>query len=111
MNETTDTIDEIAPNSNVPLLVWCGVLGWGPEIAVNTSISVLDPLVGVVDGVVDELVPVVRTPVEPITGEPVGEPRPPRQHEALRDEQVDQHAGDQHRRDHAKRSAATSRSR
>ena len=39
MNDTTDTIAEIAPNGSVPLLVWCGVLGCGPEIAVNTSMS------------------------------------------------------------------------
>ena len=38
-NETTDTIDLIAPNGSVPLLVWCGVLGCGPDSAVNTSIS------------------------------------------------------------------------
>ena len=59
---------------------------------------VLDALVGVVDGLVDEPVAVVGAPVEPVTGEPVGQPRPPGQHEALRDEQVDQDAGDQHRR-------------
>ena len=38
-NDTAETIDEIAPNGSVPLLVWCGVLGWGPDSAVKTSMS------------------------------------------------------------------------
>ena len=61
MNDTTDTIAEIAPNGSVPLLVWCGVRAGN---------------------------------VEPVPGQPVGQPCPPRQHEAPHDEQVDEDASD-----------------
>ncbi len=48
----------------------------------------LDALIGVVDRVVDEASPVVGLSVEPVPGEPVGQPGAPRQHEPLHQEQI-----------------------
>ena len=62
----------------------------------------LDTLIRIVDGLVDEPAPVVGAPVQPVAGQPVGQPRSPGQHEALRDEQIDQDTGDEDRRQQRK---------
>ena len=78
VNEIIETTASIAPNSSVDPVVLLGVLGVGPTPAVKMSMSVLDSLVGVVDRVVDEAGAVVGLAVEPVPGEPIGQPGPPR---------------------------------
>ena len=73
--------------------VWLRTGHGGEDVDVG-----LDALIGVVDGLVDEPAPVVGALVQPVAGEPIGQPRSPGQHEALRDEQIDQDAGDEDRR-------------
>ena len=98
MNETTDTIAEIAPNrqravAGLMRSVWLRTGDGSEDVDVG-----LDALIRVVDGLVDEPAPVVGALVQPVAGEPIGQPRSPGQHEALRDEQIDQEAGDEDRR-------------
>ena len=65
-----------------------GVLGSGPLPGGEDVDVGLDALIGVVDRVVDEAGPVVGLSVEPVPGEPIGQPSPPRQHEPLHQEQI-----------------------
>jgi hypothetical protein len=58
----------------------------------------LDTLIRVVDGAVDESAAIVSPAFEPVTGESVGEPDPPGHDEALRQVDVQHVAGDEQRR-------------
>ena len=78
MNEIIEAIALIAPNSSVaPRRVVRGV-GQRPDAGGEDVDVGLDALIGVVDRVVDEAGPVVGLAVEPVAGEPVGQPGAPR---------------------------------
>ena len=54
MNEITETTASTAPNSSVFAVLLVGVLGVRPDSGGEDVDVLLDALVGVVDGVVDE---------------------------------------------------------
>ena len=95
VNETIEATASTAPNSRMLLVYRLGVLGSGP-IAGGEDVDVgLDALIGVVDRVVDEARAVVRLAVEPVPGEPIGQPYAPPQDEPLHEEQIEHDPGDE----------------
>ena len=71
-----------------------GGVGQRPDTGGEDVDVGLDPLIGVVDRVVDEASPVVGLAVQPVAGQPIGQPRAPPQHEPLHQEQIQHDARD-----------------
>ena len=82
------------PNSSVWGVPTVGVLVSGPVSGGEDVDVLLDALVRVVDRIRDEPAPVVGIAIEPVAGEPMGEPHPPADDEPLHQVDVEQVADD-----------------
>ena len=91
VKEITETTAWTAPNSNVVLVPLDGMFGVAADAGGEDVDVLLDALVGVVDGVVDEQIPVVGLAVQPVVGEVAGQPHPPGDDEALGQIDVEHH--------------------
>ena len=88
------TMAKTVPNTSVWAVPTVGVLVSGPVPVVKMSMSCWMRWSGLSIGSIDEPPPVVGITVEPVAGEPVGEPHPPPDDEPLHQIHVEQVADD-----------------